>query len=268
MLRRRMGEEELAGLPRLRVLAQCAVGYDNVDLGAAGRRGVIVTNTPDVVTAATAELAWALILAVARRLKEGQEMIARGAWTVWAPTQLLGMELGGATLGIVGAGRIGQAVGRLALAFGMRIVYTDREPRPEFEEATGAARLDLPHLLGESDVVTVHLPSAPGTRRLFDDARFRLMKPGALFINTARGEVVDEGALQRALEGGTLGGVGLDVYEREPRVPAALVSHPRVVCLPHLGSATFETRRRMAELALANALAVLAGRPPLTPVRE
>ncbi len=266
LLQRRLGEKELAGLPNLKVLAQCAVGYDNIDLEAAVRRGIPVTNTPGVLTESTADLAWALILAVARRLKEGQEMISSGTWTGWGPTQLLGLELNGATLGIVGAGRIGQAVGRRAMGFGMRILYADAEPQPEFEGATGAGRLDLPHLLAASDVVTVHVPSTPETRGLFDRERFALMKPGALFINTARGDVVDEGALLAALEEGTLGGAGLDVFSREPEVPPDLAAHPKIVCLPHLGSATTHTRRSMAELALKNALAVLGGRPPLTPV--
>lgn len=266
ILQRRIGEEELAGLPNLRVLALCAVGYDSVDLEAAARRGIPVTNTPGVLTESTADLAWALILAVARRLKEGQEMIARGEWTGWGPTQLLGMELAGSTLGIVGAGRIGRAVGRRAVGFGMRIVYTDAEPQPAFEEATGAGRLDLSHLLAESDVVTVHVPSAPETRGLFDRARFSLMKPGALFVNTSRGDVVEEAALLEALEDGTLGGAGLDVFSREPHVPPELVAHPRVVCIPHLGSATTQTRRAMAELAVGNARAVLEGRGPITPV--
>jgi glyoxylate reductase len=267
ILQRRMGEAELEGLPQLRVLAQCAVGYDNIDLEAAARRGIPVTNTPGVLTESTADLAWALILAVARRLKEGQEMIARGEWTGWGPTQLLGLELRGATLGIVGAGRIGQAVGRRGVGFGMRILYADAEAQPPFEEAVGAGRVDLPHLLAESDVVTVHVPSTPQTRGMFRRDRFALMKPGALFVNTARGDVVDEMALLEAVENGTLGGAGLDVFSKEPHVPPELVAHPRIVCIPHLGSATVHTRRAMAELAVENAREVLAGRPPVTRVR-
>lgn len=266
LLRRRLGEEELAGLPNLKVLAQCAVGYDNIDLGAAARRGIPVTNTPGVLTESTADLAWALILAVARRLKEGQEMMARGAWKGWGPTQLLGLELNGATLGIVGAGRIGQAVARRALGFGMRILYTDQEPRPELERAAGARFMELPALLAASDVVTVHVPSTPATRGLFTRERFSQMKPGALFINTARGDLVDESALLAALDEGRLGGAGLDVFSREPDVPPALADHPKVYALPHIGSATTQTRRGMAELAVRNARAVLAGEPPITPV--
>jgi len=266
ILQRRIGEAELERLPDLRVLAQCAVGYDNIDLAAATRRGIPVTNTPGVLTESTADLAWALILAVARRFKEGQEMIARGEWTGWGPTQLLGLELNGSTLGILGAGRIGQAVGLRGVGFGMTILYTDAEPQPAFEEATGASRVDLAHLLAESDVVTVHVPSTPETRGLFDRERFSLMKPGAVFVNTARGDVVDEKALLEAVEAGRLAGAGLDVFSREPQVPPELVAHPRIVCLPHIGSATTFTRRAMAELAVRNARAVLEGKPPLTPV--
>jgi glyoxylate reductase len=266
LLRRRLGEKELEGLPKLKVLAQCAVGYDNIDLQAAARRGIPVTNTPDVLTESTADLAWALILAVARRLKEGQEMIARGAWRGWGPTQLLGLELNGATLGIVGAGRIGQAVARRALGFGMRIVYTDQERRPGLEAATGAGFLDLQGLLAASDVVTVHVPSTPATRGLFTRSLFHHMKPGALFINTARGDLVDEVALLAALDEGRLGGAGLDVFSKEPEVPRELANHPKVFALPHIGSATTHTRRRMAELAVRNARAVLEGKGPLTPV--
>jgi glyoxylate reductase len=267
LLSRPMGEEELAGLPNLEVLAQCAVGYDNIDLQAAARRGIPVTNTPEVLTESTADLAWALILAVARRIKEGQAMLAQGAWTGWSPTQLLGMELNGKTLGIIGAGRIGRAVGRRGVGFGMRIAYFDTEPRADFESAVGAVRLDLPLLLAESDVVTLHLPSTAETRGLFDADRFALMKPGALFINTARGDLVDEEALLYALREGRVGGAGLDVFRHEPDVPMDLVEHPGVVALPHVGSATTETRRAMAGLAVRNALDVLEGREPSTPVR-
>lgn len=194
-------------------------------------------------------------------------MLAEGAWEGWNPTQLLGLELNESVLGIVGAGRIGWAVARRGVGFGMRILYTDAEPRPELEEETGAGRVDLTHLLGESDVVTVHVPSTPETRGLFGAETFGLMKPGCLFINTARGDIVDEDALLAALEHGPLGGAGLDVFSREPEVPGELVKHPKIVCLPHIGSATTRTRRAMAELAVRNARAVLEGREPPTPVR-
>lgn len=266
LLSRPVGDEELAGLPGLRVVAQCAVGYDNIDLKAAARRGVPVTNTPDVLTESTADLAWALILAVARRLKEGQALLARDEWTGWSPTQLLGVELNGSTLGIVGGGRIGQAVGRRGKGFGMRILYSDREDKEGFQRETGATRTELGELLSRADVVTVHVPSTAETRGMFDAGLFGSMKPGALFINTARGDLVDEKVLLEAVENGPLAGAGLDVFSQEPQVPRFLVEHPRVVTLPHIGSATTRTRKGMAELAIRNARAVLAGEDPVTPV--
>lgn len=266
LLSRPLGARELDQLPRLRIIANCAVGYDNIDLAAARARGVVVSNTPDVLTESTADLTWALILAVARRLKEAQALVAAGAWRGWHPTELLGVELAGASLGIVGAGRIGQAVGRRAVGFGMQILYAARSAKPDFERETGARRAELPRLLGSSDVVSLHAPSTDETRRLFDARAFAAMRPGAVFINTARGDLVDEAALAAAVQSGRLGGAGLDVYAAEPHVPRALIEHPRVVVLPHIGSATVQTRRAMAVLAAANVRAVLAGEPPLTPV--
>ena len=266
LLSRRIGEAELQGLPRLRIVANCAVGYDNIDLDAAFRREIVVTNTPEVLTESTADLTWALILSVARRLKEAESMVASGAWPGWNPTQLLGLELHGATLGIVGAGRIGQAVGRRAVGFGMRVVYSDRERYPDFEEDTGAVPVELDDLLARSDIVTVHVPSTSETRGSFDASFFSRMKPGAFFINTARGDLVNEEALLGALAEGTLAGAGLDVFPDEPAVNASLVANPRVVTLPHIGSATTHTRRAMAGLAVGNVMAVLRGDPPMTPV--
>ncbi len=266
LLTRAMGEREFEGLPGLRIVANCAVGYDNVDLEAAVARGIVVTNTPEVLTESTADLTWALILAVARRLKEGQALIHDKQWTGWHPTQLLGLELCGSVLGIVGAGRIGQAVARRAVGFGMRILYTDQSPRPQLERATCAVRQDLSDLLAASDIVTLHLPSTPRTRGLFGEERLATMKPGAILVNTARGDIVRQEALLAALAAGRLAGAGLDVFENEPDVHPGLVSHPGVVTLPHIGSATTRTRQAMAELALGNVRAVLAGKPPLTPV--
>jgi glyoxylate reductase len=267
LLSRRIGAGELVGWPRLRVVANCAVGVDNVDLAACAARAVVVTHTPDVLTDATADLAIALILAATRRFKEGAQLLAEGRWTGWDPRQLLGFELRGATLGIIGAGRIGQAVARRALAFGMRLCYASREARPEFELDTGALHLPLDRVLGRGDVISLHAPSSPATRGMIGPAQFALMKRGAFFVNTARGDLVDEAALIAALESGHLGGAGLDVFAREPHVPEALVRHPRAVVLPHLGSATVRTRRAMATLAVQNARAVLAGEGPVTPVR-
>jgi glyoxylate reductase len=266
LLSRRFGEREFESLPSLRVLANCAVGFDNIDLAAAARHGVTVTNTPEVLTESTADLTWALILAVARRLKEGQALIAEDRWTGWDPRLLLGLELRGATIGVVGAGRIGQAVGRRAVGFGMRVVYADNTAREAFAKETGAKRVSLDDLLATSDVVSVHVPATETTRGMVDCSWFEQMKPRALFINTARGDIVDETALLAALEAGTLGGVGLDVFHREPNVHPGLVAHERVVVLPHIGSATTVTRRAMAELAVRNVQAVLGGQPPITPV--
>ncbi|HEX9729490.1 MAG TPA: D-glycerate dehydrogenase [Gemmatimonadales bacterium] len=265
LLSRWIGGGELKRMPALRVVANCAAGLDNIDLVAAEMRGVMVTNTPFVLTDATADLTWALILAVARRLKEGAQLVRSGTWTGWHPTQLLGLELRGATLGIVGAGNIGQAVGRRAVGFGMAVRYVARRARPSFEAETGAVRADLRRLLEESDVVSLHLPATHETRGMFDRARLAMCRPGALLINTARGELVREPALIEALESGTIGGAGLDVFADEPVVSDALIAHPRVVTLPHLGSATDATRRAMAELAVRNVRAVLAGEDPPTP---
>lgn len=266
LLSRRLGAVEFDALPQLKIVANCAVGVDNIDLEAARRRGIVVTNTPEVLTDATADLTWALILAAARRLKEGMRLVEQGAWTGWHPTLLLGLELKGRTLGVVGAGRIGQALGRRARAFGMRVVYVSPSPKPDFEREVGASRTDLESLLAQSDVITLHLPARPDTRNLLDRFKFAVMRRGAILVNTARGDLVDEEALLEALDNGTVWAAGLDVFAREPQVNRRLVEHPRVVALPHLGSATAETRRAMASLAVANVRAVLSGKEPLTPV--
>ncbi|HKV70815.1 MAG TPA: D-glycerate dehydrogenase [Gemmatimonadales bacterium] len=266
LLSRWMGGTEFKRLPQMRIVANCAVGYNNVDLVAAEMRRIVVTNTPDVLTAATADLTWALILACARRLLAGVELVKSGAWSGWHPQLLLGLELDGATLGIVGAGRIGQAVGKRALGFGMKIRYASRTPKPGFEQATGARRLELKPLLKECDVVTLHVPKTPETQGMINPETLGLMKPGAILINTSRGDLVREEALAIALEEGRLGAAGLDVFTDEPDIHPRLRAAPRTVLLPHIGSATLGTRRKMAETAVANVQAVLAGGPPLTPV--
>jgi glyoxylate reductase len=266
LLSRWMGGTEFKRLPQLRIVANCAVGYNNVDLVAAEMRRIIVTNTPDVLTAATADLTWALMLACARRLLAGVDMVKTGNWTGWHPQMLLGLELEGATLGIVGAGRIGQAVGKRALGFGMRILYASRTPKPEFERATGASRRELRPLLRESDVVTLHVPKTPETQGMINTDTLAVMKAGAILINTSRGDLVREEAVAVALEEGRLGAAGLDVFTEEPDIHPRLRAAPRTVLLPHIGSATLPTRRKMAETAVANVQAVLAGAPPLTPV--
>jgi len=266
LLSRWMGGTEFKNLPNLRIVANVAVGYNNVDVVAAEMRKVIVTNTPGVLTDATADLTWALILATTRRLVEGVDLVRSGTWAGWHPEQLLGLELRGRTLGLLGAGRIGQAVGRRALGFGLRILYAARSAKPEFESDTGAIRVDQGRLLRESDILSLHVPAAPETKGLINTESLARMKPGAILINTARGDLVREEALAQALESGHLGAAGLDVYAEEPEIHPRLLSAPRTVLLPHIGSATEETRRKMATIAVANVQSVLSGKPPLTPV--
>ena len=256
--------EVLEACGSLRVVGNVAVGYDNIDLAAAGRRGVWVTNTPDVLTDATADLTWALILAVTRRLVEADGFVRQGRFRGWRLDLLLGTGLQGRTLGIVGYGRIGRAVARRAVAFGMKVVYCDRE---ELEDPDPPARfLPLDELLATAHVVSLHVPLTDATHHLLDERRLRAMLPGAVLVNTARGPLVDEEALVRVLASRHLGGAGLDVYEHEPEIQPGLLEHPHVVLLPHVGSATVETRAAMAELAAANVIAVLEGREPPTPV--
>ena len=266
LLTRWVGGTELKNLPKLCIVANCAVGYNNVDVVAAEMRKVIVTNTPGVLTEATADLTWALILATARRLTEGVDLVRSGTWTGWQPEQLLGLELRGRTLGLFGAGRIGQAVGRRAPPFGLHILYTARTPKPEFERETGALRVDASELLGESDILSLHLPASPETKGMINGETLTRMKRGAILINTSRGDLIREEALAQALELGHLGAAGLDVYTNEPTIHPRLLAAPRTVLLPHIGSATEETRRKMAAIAVANVQAVLSGKPPLTPV--
>ncbi len=258
-------DEELlaAAGPRLRVVANYAVGYDNIDVAAATRRGILVTNTPGVLTEATADLTWALILGVARRLVEGDAMMRQGRYGGWGPLMLLGADVGGKTLGIVGLGQIGQAVARRAAGFNMRVLYHD----PSRE---GARNQDLPHvesapldqLLGEADFVTIHTPLTRETHHLIDQARLARMKPSAFLINTARGPIVDEEALVACLGAGGIAGAALDVFEQEPRLASGLAELKNVLLLPHLGSATHGARTGMAQAAAANAHAVLMGQPP------
>jgi len=266
LLSRWVGGTEFKNLPNLRIVANVAVGYNNVDLVAAEMRKVLVTNTPGVLTEATADLTWALILATTRRLIEGVELVRSGQWTGWHPEQLLGLELRGRILGLFGAGRIGQAVGRRAPPFGLRILYTARTPKPDFERETGAARVDPTRLLAESDIVSLHVPASPETKGIINGETVAQMKRGAILINTSRGDLIREEALAMALERGHLGAAGLDVYTDEPAIHPRLLAAPRTVLLPHVGSATGETRRNMAAVAVANVQSVLSGKPPLTPV--
>jgi glyoxylate reductase len=254
------GEVMDAG-PSLKVIANIAVGFDNIDIAAARERGIIVTNTPDVLTDAVAELTWALILGIARRVAEGDRMIRAGNWKRWGLDFMLGTELNGKQLGIIGAGRIGRAVAAKAPAFGMKAVFSRR---PSESKDSGAMSVD--QLLVSSDVVSIHTPQTPQTHHLIDKKAFARMKRSAILVNTARGPIVDEDALVWALEERLIAGAALDVYENEPQVHPGLLDRENVLLVPHLGSATRETRTAMAELAVRNALAVLAGDEPLTPV--
>ncbi len=250
--------------PNLRVVANVAVGFDNIDLEAARSAGVWVTNTPDVLTDATADLTWALILAVARRVVEGDRLVRTGGFRGWRLDLLLGTGLQGKNLGIVGMGRIGRAVAARARGFGMRVLHHDPKELGAVDGAEPVAELEA--LLPRCHVLSLHCPLTPATRHLLHARTLRLLPRGAIVVNTSRGEVVDEAALVAALEEGHLGGVGLDVYEREPAVHPGLLGRDDVVLLPHLGSATVETRSAMASLAAENVLDVLEGRPAGTPV--
>jgi glyoxylate reductase len=248
--------------PQLKIVANVAVGYNNIDVPACRARGVVVTNTPDVLTNACADFTWGLILAITRRLGEGERQLRAGAWGGWALDHMLGMELRGKQLGLVGVGRIGRAVAEKAPAFGMTVAYT--EPAPL--NLPGAAHMPLDRLLATSDVVSLHVPMLPETKHLIDKKSLARMKRNAYLINTSRGPVVDEAALAWALKERLIAGAALDVYEKEPEVHPALLSLENVLLIPHLASATTETRTAMADLAVSNAIAVLNGQPPLTPV--
>jgi glyoxylate reductase len=270
VLTNRYDRDAFAAAPRLRVLANVAVGYDNVDLAAARERGIVVTNTPDVLTDATADLAMGLVLDITRRLSEGDRLIRRGGWSGWSLDFMLGTQVGGRQIGIVGAGRIGCAVARRARAFGMRVVFADRADRVgesvAFGERDEAPLVSFDVLLNTSDVVSLHVPLSAETRHLIDQRALARMKRSAFLINTSRGPVIDEAALAWALREHVIAGAALDVFEAEPQVHPGLLELDNVVLVPHLGSATRETRTAMADLAVRNVLAVLSGAPPLTPV--
>ncbi len=251
-------ERVLAASSHLRIVAQFGVGTDNIDLEAARAHDIVVTNTPDVLTDATADFAFALLLAVARHLRPADVFVRDGAFRRWETTLLLGMELRGKVLGIVGLGRIGRAMARRALGFGMRIVYHNRRPTNfTFERQLSAQYVSFEELLAQSDVVSLHCALNDESYHLLDDNAFGRMKPSALLVNTARGPIVDEQALVQALQQGQLAGAGLDVFEREPEVHPGLLAHPRVVLAPHLGSATVEARTAMARMASEAVLAAL-----------
>jgi glyoxylate reductase len=260
-------DDEVLASPGLKVVANVAVGYNNIDVGAARRRGVVVTNTPDVLTETTADFAWALLMAAARRVVEADRYARSGQWKVWKWDLLWGLDVHGKTLGVVGFGRIGRAVARRAGGFGMRVLYQDAVPADaETERSLKATAVDLETLLRESDFVTVHTPFMPGTRHLIGEAALQKMKKTAILVNAARGPIIDEAALVRALTEGWIAGAGLDVFEEEPTIHPGLIPLDNVVLAPHIASASYDTRLAMATLAVRNCLAVLDGQPPLTPV--
>lgn len=257
-------------VPSLRVVANVAVGLDNIDVAAATARGVCVTNTPDVLTDATAEMTIALLFAAARRLPEGERLIRDGAWRGWSLDLLLGVPIGGATLGIVGMGRIGRKVAALGRGLGMSICYASPRPLAAEDAAAlgGAEHLPLDELCRRADFVSLHAPLGPQTRELLDRRRLALLKPTAVVLNTARGELLDEDALCDRLEAGQLFAAGLDVFRGEPHISPRLLACPRVALAPHLGSATTKARTEMAETATDSAIAVLRGQKPRTLVNE
>ena len=248
-------------VPRCRMFANYAVGYNNIDVAEATQRGIVITNTPGVLTEATADIAWTLILAVARLAIEGDKVMRAETFPGWGPNYMIGGDVSGQTLGIVGPGRIATAVAERAQGFRMPILYHGRRDRPEMN-ALGARRVDLETLLKESDFVSLHVPLTPETNHMIDARAIALMKPTAYLINTSRGPVIDEAALVEALNNGTIAGAGLDVYEREPAMAAGLAACKNAVLLPHLGSATVRTRAEMSDLIAANVVALLAGKRP------
>jgi glyoxylate reductase len=250
----------------LKVVANMAVGYDNIDLDAAGERDVVVTNTPEVLNETTADTAFMLLLAAARRLGEAERLLRSGGWDAWGPMQLTGPDVWGKKLGVLGFGRIGQAVARRARGFDMEVLYHDKYRNESAENETGVRYVELDELLRTCDFISVHTPLTPETRHLIGQEELDLMQPAAVLVNSSRGPVVDEAALADALEEGVIFAAGLDVYEEEPEVHPKLLELENVVLAPHIGSASIETRDRMAELAAENLVAILRGEEPKTPV--
>jgi len=260
-------DEVFAAAPTVKVVANVAVGYNNIDVAAARRRGVVVTNTPDVLTETTADFAWALLMATARRVVEADQFARSGQWQRWQWDLLWGADINGKTLGVVGFGRIGRAVAHRALGFNMRVLYQDAvRADVGVERELRASRMDLEPLLAEADFVSLHTPLLPETKHLINERTLKLMKKSAVLVNASRGPVVDEAALVRALKEGWIAAAGLDVFEEEPKVHPGLVPLKNVVLAPHIASASFDTRLAMAALAVRNGLAGLDGKPALTPV--
>ncbi len=262
LLNDRIDAEVIANMDRCKVISNYAVGFNNIDIETATKRGIVVTNTPGVLTDATADLTWALILAVTRRIVEADKFVRKGKFKGWAPMLMLGMELAGKTLGIIGAGRIGTAVGLRAKGFKMKVIYFNTNRNEILEEEVGAKKVSLQTLLKNSDIVTIHVPLTPKTKHLIGEKELKLMKKTAYLINTSRGEVVDEKALIKALKTRKIAGAGLDVFELEPFVPEELRELDNVVLTPHIGSATVEARTKMAIVSAENIVKVLSGKTP------
>lgn len=269
MLSDAITEDVLNVCPNLRVIANYAVGYNNIDLAAATKRGIVVTNTPGVLTEATADLAWALLMDAARRVTEGDRMTRAGKFTGWAPKLLLGYDVHSTTLGIIGFGRIGQAMARRAKGFNMRVLYHQRNrAAQEAEKELNADYVSLNELLKNSDFISLHCPLTPETKYLIGEKQISMMKPNAVLINTARGPVVDEKALVRALKEKRIFGAGFDVYENEPKLTEGLAQLDNVVLAPHIGSASFATRAKMSVMAAQSILDVLSGKTPENAVNK
>ncbi|MBN1300361.1 MAG: D-glycerate dehydrogenase [Melioribacteraceae bacterium] len=268
LLTDRIDKELINSLQRCKVIANFAVGYNNIDIIAASEKGIIVTNTPGVLTDSTADLTIALMLNTTRRISESEKFLRDGKFTGWKPDLLLGRELKNKILGIIGAGAIGQAVGERALSFGLKIIYYNRSPKREFERKTRSKKVSLNTLLKTSDIISIHLPLSDETKNLLSKEKLELLKRDAVIINTSRGEILDEQHMIKMLESNRIYSAGLDVFHNEPDINPRLLKMRNVIVLPHVGSATVETRNAMAELAAKNIINVLKGRKPLTPVNH
>ncbi len=266
LLSDKIDREIIDSAPKLKVIGNYAVGYNNIDVEYAKKKGITVVNTPEVLTETTADLAFALILAASRRVVEGDKFLREGKFKGWLPLLMLGKEVYSSTLGIIGAGRIGQAVGRRAKCFNMKILYYSRSRKMEFEKETGAKFVSFETLLKESDIITIHVPLNRNTYHLISDEEMKMMKDGVILVNTARGEIIDEKALIKYLKKGKFFSVGLDVFENEPNINEKLLKFKNVIITPHIGSATEKTRKKMAEMVCNDVARVLSGKEPINRV--
>ncbi len=266
MLSDKFDEKVLRKLKKCKVISNYAVGYNNIDLSVAKKLGLRITNTPDILTDATADIAMGLAVAAARSFVRGDTMVREGKFVGWAPKLLMGPEFRGRTFGIIGAGRIGQETARRAAAFGSKIIYFSRSKKPDFEKELNAKKVSLNKLISSADFISLHLPLTETTYHILNEENMKNLKKGVVIINTARGEVIDENVLIKLLKNGTVFAAGLDVYEKEPKVKKAFLKLENVVLLPHIGTSTFEARNRMAELTAKNVINVLSGKEPITPV--